>query len=81
MGIPWLDAIAAAVVGIIICKTAWDIFRDASISLTDGFDEQLLQKIGQTIILTEGVKDMSEIKARMHGSEILLETTVHVNPL
>jgi cation diffusion facilitator family transporter len=81
VGIPWLDAIAAAVVGVIICKTAWGIFRDASISLTDGFDEQLLQKIGQTIILTEGVKDMSEIKARMHGSEILLETTVHVNPL
>ncbi|MFJ7752463.1 cation diffusion facilitator family transporter [Peribacillus muralis] len=80
-GIPWLDAIAAAVVGFIICKTAWGIFRDASISLTDGFDDQLLQKIGQTISSTEGVKDMSEIKARMHGSEILLETTVHVNPL
>ena len=81
LGIPWLDAIAAAVVGIIICKTAWSIFRDASISLTDGFDEQLLQKIGHTIILTEGVKGMSEIKARMHGSEILLETTVLVDPL
>ncbi|WP_340372974.1 cation diffusion facilitator family transporter [Peribacillus sp. FSL E2-0218] len=81
LGIPWLDAIAAAVVGIIICKTAWGIFRDASISLTDGFDEQLLQKIGHTIILTEGVKGMSEIKARMHGSEILLETTVLVDPL
>lgn len=40
IGIFWLDAIAALVVGIIICKTAWDIFRDASISLTDGFDEQ-----------------------------------------
>ncbi|KQU25945.1 transporter [Bacillus sp. Leaf13] len=81
IGIFWLDAIAALVVGIIICKTAWDIFRDASISLTDGFDEQLLQQIGQTILLTEGVKNMSEIKARMHGSEILLEATVHVNPL
>ncbi|MGE7767235.1 cation diffusion facilitator family transporter [Peribacillus sp. NPDC096540] len=81
VGIFWLDAIAALVVGIIICKTAWDIFRDASISLTDGFDEQLLQQIGQTILLTEGVKNMSEIKARMHGSEILLEATVHVNPL
>ncbi|MFE4427104.1 cation diffusion facilitator family transporter [Peribacillus butanolivorans] len=81
IGIFWLDAIAALVVGIIICKTAWDIFRDASISLTDGFDEQLLQQIGQTILLTDGVKNMSEIKARMHGSEILLEATVHVNPL
>ncbi|WP_285767709.1 cation diffusion facilitator family transporter [Peribacillus sp. SI8-4] len=80
LGIHWLDAIAAAVVGIIICKTAWDIFRDASISLTDGFDDQLLQKIGQTIVLTEGVKGMSEIKARMHASEILLETTVLVDP-
>ncbi|WP_057912560.1 cation diffusion facilitator family transporter [Peribacillus muralis] len=81
LGVAWLDAVAAAVVGIIICKTAWGIFRDASISLTDGFDDQLLQKIGQTILLTEGVKEMSQIKARMHGNEILLETTVHVNPL
>ena len=81
IGISWLDAVAALVVGMMICKTAWDIFHAASLSLTDGFDEQHLQQIGQTILQTDGVKDMSEIKARMHGNEILVEATVHVNPL
>ncbi len=37
-GLPWLDPITAINVGLIICKTAWDIFRDASHHLTDGFD-------------------------------------------
>ena len=81
IGIPWLDAVAALIVGLIICKTAWEIFHDASLSLTDGFDEQLLEQIKQTILRTEGVKDLSEIKARMHGSEVLVEATVHVHPL
>ncbi|AZV41515.1 cation diffusion facilitator family transporter [Peribacillus asahii] len=81
IGIAWLDGVAAIVVGIIICKTAVEIFLDASHSLTDGFDEELLQKIGVTISKTEGVKDMSAIKARMHGNEILVEATIHVNPL
>ncbi|MNC43225.1 Cation efflux family protein [compost metagenome] len=28
--LPWLDPLTAVIVGLIICKTAWDIFRDAS---------------------------------------------------
>lgn len=79
IGINWLDSVAALLVGIIICKTAWSIFRDSSYSLTDGFDEQLLQTIGETISKTPGVKEMSEIKARMHGNQILVESTIHVD--
>lgn len=79
IGLNWLDSIAALLVGIIICKTAWDIFRDSTHSLTDGFDEQLLQTIGETISKTPGVEEMSEIKARMHGNQILVESTIHVD--
>src|SRR5699024_4564928 len=39
-GLYWLDPLAGLVVGVIICKTAWDIFRDATHTLTDGFDEK-----------------------------------------
>lgn len=39
-GLPWLDTVAAIAVGILICKTAWDIFRDSTHNLTDGFDEK-----------------------------------------
>jgi cation diffusion facilitator family transporter len=80
IGIDWLDSVAALVVGLIICKTAWEIFRDASHTLTDGFDEALLQEIHQTIAKAERVQDTSDVKARMHGNEIFLEATIHVDP-
>lgn len=80
LGLEWLDGFAALAVGIIICKTAWDIFFASAHSLTDGFNVDLLEEIGETISKTEGVKQMSEIKARMHGNEVLVEATILVNP-
>ena len=80
LGLEWLDGVAALAVGIIICKTAWDIFFASAHSLSDGFNVDLLEEIGETISKTEGVKQMSEIKARMHGNEILVEATILVNP-
>ncbi|RFU64321.1 cation diffusion facilitator family transporter [Bacillus sp. V59.32b] len=79
-GLGWLDSVAALAVGLIICRTAWSIFRDASHTLTDGFDEALLQEINETIASGDRVKATSDIKARMHGNEIFLEATVHVDP-
>ena len=79
-GIVWLDSLTALIVGFIICKTAWDIFRSASHSLSDGFDEDVLQEIQRTIEQTEGVCKLGEIKARTHGSAILLEATIYVAP-
>src|SRR5690606_18571351 len=39
LGLLWLDPLAGFIVGIIICKTAWEIFNDATHTLTDGFAE------------------------------------------
>lgn len=77
-GIAWLDPLAAFVVGYIICKTAWDIFREASHSLTDGFDEKLLEDISETISTTPGVLNIEDVKGRMHGNDILVEATIQV---
>lgn len=79
-GLDWLDSVAALAVGLIICKTAWEIFREASHTLTDGFDEELLQEINKTIAASDRVKETSDLKARMHGNEIFLEATIHVDP-
>src|SRR5699024_6240903 len=37
-GIYWLDPLAGFIVGVIICITGWDIFRDAILTVTDGFN-------------------------------------------
>jgi cation diffusion facilitator family transporter len=80
LGMPWLDSLAAVVVGIMIGKTAWDIFRSATHSLTDGFDENKLAALRKTAAATPGVLDIKDIKARVHGSNILVDVVVLVNP-
>lgn len=78
-GFPWLDPLTAAVVGLVICKTAWDIFREASHALTDGFDEHDLKRYKKTVRSTPGVLSIKEIKARKHGNNILVDVIVHVH--
>jgi cation diffusion facilitator family transporter len=79
-GLPWLDLIAAIVVGIVICRTAWDIFRDATHALTDGFNADELKRMKDTIRSIKGVKDIVDIRARLLGNLTFVDVTVSVNP-
>lgn len=79
-GMPWLDPVAALVVGAIICKTAWDIFYSSTHALTDGFDANELMSLRSTIEHTKGVKSIKDIKARVHGSNVLIDVIVQVDP-
>ncbi|TDF97195.1 cation diffusion facilitator family transporter [Paenibacillus piri] len=79
LGLPVLDSIAALLVGVVICKTAWDIFSDASHALTDGFDDEKLKVFQDTVRNTPGVKGIRDIRARVHGSNILLDVVVEVS--
>ncbi|MBB6669360.1 cation diffusion facilitator family transporter [Cohnella nanjingensis] len=78
-GLPWLDALTAIIVGLIICKTAWDIFREASHMLTDGFDVKELEKYKVTLSYIDGVEKVSEIKGRIHGNQVFVDLIVEVN--
>lgn len=78
-GMAWLDPLAAAAVGVVIIKTAWDIFREASHALTDGFHEHDLKEYKKTVKSTPGVLSIKEIKARKHGNNILVDVIVLVN--
>jgi cation diffusion facilitator family transporter len=75
----WLDPVAAVFVGLLICKTAWDIFRDASHRLTDGFDENEMQSYKETIQNTYGVKGIKDIKARNYGNNTVVDVVILVN--
>ncbi|KKK36018.1 transporter [Mesobacillus campisalis] len=79
-GIPFIDTIAGIVVGIIICKTAWQIFLEASHTLTDGFDVHSLENIKKTVTDISGVHEVTDLKARMHGNQIWVEATIRVDP-
>ncbi|PZE19755.1 cation diffusion facilitator family transporter [Paenibacillus xerothermodurans] len=79
LGFPMLDALAAFAVGVVICKTAWDIFSHASHALTDGFDDEKLKVFQATVRETPGVKRIKDIRARVHGSHVLLDVVVEVS--
>lgn len=77
--LPWLDSVTAVIVGVLICKTAWDIFRESSHHLTDGFDENQLEEYKGTILNTPGVKGVKDIKARNYGSSPVVDVSILVN--
>ncbi|MNJ50392.1 Cadmium, cobalt and zinc/H(+)-K(+) antiporter [compost metagenome] len=80
-GLPWLDTVAAFAVGLLICKTAWDIFRDSTHRLTDGFDEIELGDLRSSIARIQGVEGIRDLKARVHGNHVLVDVVIEVDPL
>lgn len=76
--IPWLDPVTAVLVGLLICKTAWDIFRDASHHLTDGFDENQLESYKDTVLTINGVKGVKKIRARNYGNNAVVDIVLLV---
>ena len=77
--LPWIDPLAALIVGFLICKTAWDIFREATHFLTDGFDENEIKSYKETIQGTYGVKGIKDIKARNYGNNVVVDVVILVN--
>lgn len=78
-GLPWLDKVAALAVAVMIMKTAWDIFKDATLALTDGFDAQELLSLRRSIERIEGVEVIKDVKARVHGSKVFVDVVVQVD--
>lgn len=76
--LPWLDMVAAIVVGLLICKTAWDIFREASYQLSDGFDADKIESYKETVQNLNGVKGVKEVKARNYGNNTVVDVVILV---
>ena len=78
-GLPWIDPLAAVIVGILIIKTGWDIFRESTHNLTDGFDREQLDNITKCINKVSDVKKIMNIRARVNGNNIFLDVIVKVS--
>lgn len=79
--LPWLDSLTAIIVGLLICKTAWEIFRDSSHHLADGFDIEQIESYKNTIINCYGVKGVQDIKARNYGNNVVVDLVILVNSI
>ncbi|QZN88837.1 cation diffusion facilitator family transporter [Vagococcus lutrae] len=76
----WLDRATAVIIGIIILKTAWDIFRESAFSLSDGFSETKLQQYAANVLMIPGVKSIKDIRGRTYGANIFIDIVVYMDP-
>ena len=76
----WLDGVMAIIVGMMILKTAFDIFKESSFQLTDGFEPEEMKEYKPIILAHPEIKTIEEIKARRYGSNIYLDLTVCMDP-
>lgn len=79
-GAPILDVITAFIVGLIIIKTALDIFKESVITLTDGFDEDEVEALSVLVRRVPGVITLRDFKGRNHGNVMFIDLTVSVAP-
>ncbi|MGX4686577.1 cation diffusion facilitator family transporter [Vagococcus sp. JNUCC 83] len=76
----WLDTLTAIVIGCIILKTAFEIFKESTFYLSDGFDKDLLALYKDDILNMDGVMDVVSIRARSLGANVFLDVVVSMNP-
>jgi cation diffusion facilitator family transporter len=79
-GVPILDSITAILVGFLIMKTAYDIFIEAVLTLTDGFNEDEVETLSVLVRKVQGVIHLEDFKGRMHGNLMFVDLTVKVDP-
>jgi len=78
--LPWLDSVVALLIGVLICKTAWDIFRESSYNLSDGFDDELLSSFDQIVHSVSGVEGVRDIRGRTYGNNTVIDLVIVVHP-
>ncbi len=80
-GLPYLDAIAAVGVALMVAKIGWDLGQTAFHELVDaGLEEERLEKIRDTIRAIGGVEDIHMLRTRRMGGQASVDVHVLVEP-
>lgn len=80
-GLPYLDAIAAILVALMIAQIAWGLGWSAVSELVDaGLDPGRLEAIRETIRSVGGVRDIHMLRTRRHGGDASADVHVLVDP-
>ena len=80
-GWPYLDSLAAVVVGVMVAKIGWDLGWDAMQELVDAsLDEETVGRAHEVILSVDGVRSVHMLRTRRHGHEAAADVHVQVAP-
>lgn len=80
LGAPWLDAVAAIVVAVMIGRMGWRFLWQTMQELVDtGLDAPQIEELRARVMSVEGVRDHHQLRTRMMGSRILVDVHIRVD--
>lgn len=81
-GFPYLDAVAAIAVALMIAKIGWDLLWKSLQELIDrALEPALVEDIRQRIMEVDGVRDCHMLRTRMSGGDSLVDVHIQVDPV
>jgi len=81
MGYPYLDAVAAIAVAVMIAKIGFDLVRDSTRELIDtALEPEVVAAIRKEIFRVDGVRALHMLRTRRSGGDALIDLHVQVDP-
>jgi len=80
-GLPYLDAIAAVLVGLMVARIGWELGFGALQELVDaGLEQQKVEQLREAILAIDDVRNVHMLRTRRHGHLAAADVHVQVDP-
>jgi cation diffusion facilitator family transporter len=81
MGVPYLDALAAIGVALMIIKIGWELIWQSLRELIDtALDAEVVEQIHNEIMQVDGVRRAHTLRTRKSGGDALVDVHIQVDP-
>jgi divalent metal cation (Fe/Co/Zn/Cd) transporter len=81
MGYPYLDAVAAIAVAVMIAKIGFELVRSSSKELIDtALEPEVTDEIRKQVLSVDGVRALHMLRSRRSGSQALVDLHLQVDP-
>jgi cation diffusion facilitator family transporter len=80
LGYPLADPIIGLLITLAILRIVWEAGKSVAMRLLDGVDPELVDEIKDAVNHTDGVKEVTEVRARWIGHQLNAEVNLAVPP-